>query len=777
MAQQDILREAREAYDDAKDDVHDQHKRMTEDLRFSNPADPKQWDDQAQQLRKGRPCLTFDRTNQFIMQVVNDGRQNKPSMHAIPADSNADVDVAEQLNGMFRHIEYVSRAGAAYDMMLEHQARVGLGWIRVVPQIMRPETNEQEIRILRVHDPKSILLQAGWTAHDGSDAMHGFAETMYSKAQFKAMWPQHKDQSWEGSGWFTEDSVRVAEYFKVDETKSNRIVAQLHGKTSTYGEEDFHREAKPAGAQVVSTYMHKDRKVRWYKMSGADILEETQFPSQYIPLIPALGYEVWIDGRRYLCGLTRRLMDGQRAYNYLQSALTESLAMQPKAPFIVPFEAIEDFELDWKSLNTGNPAYLPYNALSDGQVLPAPTRLNPPAFPAAFANAAQAASMDMESAVGMFKANLGQQGNETSGIAIRKREEQGDTANFHYVDNRNRAVERLGTVVFDMVPRVYDSARQARIMHEDGEHDFVQIDPDQKKPAEKQGKKVVSINIGMGAYDARVKSGPAFASLREEQAEQLSRIMQSAPDLTPILADLWVGSQDWPEAEKVQKRLAAMLPPQIQEMESDDGEEMSPAAMAKIQELTQAKDQLSHALEQAHTEHMQLETEQKAKTGVEQMKVQAGLQGQQQENGLKLQIVREQLASQERIAKLNAELELIKLQASAQQAQVASDDAKVLQGQKISADMQKHQQSSQLDAAKHATTLGAQAQSQDKQLGADAQSQNKQLGVDLHKHETGLDAQAQAQAADHRAQAQTQDKALSSAEKLAKSKPKPTAKA
>jgi hypothetical protein len=768
---QDLLVEAKEAYKDAKEDMHEQHARMTEDLLFSNPSEPKQWDENARQLRKGRPCLTFDRTNQFVMQVVNDGRQNKPSIKVIPADSDADIDVAEKLNGIIRHIEYVSRAGAAYDMALECAARTGLGWIRVIPQIMRPETNEQEIRIMRVHDPKSVMLQAGWNMQDGSDAKHGFAECMYSIPQFKAMWPKAKAQGWEGAdGWYTDESVRVCEYYKVDETKSNRIVAMLNGKSNTYGEEDYHREARPAGAKIVSNYTDVQRKVRWIKMSGLEVLEETEFPSQYIPLIPAFGYEMWAEGKRYLCGLPRRLRDQQQYYNYMQSAIVESLAAQPKAPFIVPFEAIEDFEAEWKSLNSSNPAYLPYNSLSaDNQPIPAPVRLSPPAFPVAFANTAQIASQDMEAAVGMFKANLGQQSNETSGIAIRKREQQGDTANFHYIDNISRAVERTGMVIVDMIPKVYDKQRQARIVHEDGAHDFVEINPEQKKPARKQGKKVVSINVGIGAYDVRVKTGPAFASLREEQADNLGKIMQAAPETAPILADLWIGSQDWPDAEKAQKRLQAMLPPQIQQMESDEGEEMPPAAMAQIQMLSAAKDQLSHALETAAQQHQDLENQVKAGTQAKMIDAQsrqqaeeAKFQREMQMKTLERAMQNEALATQRYIAELNAKVALAAQGTDAAQAQQALISEHILEGQRLAA--------SERQAAL--------------QTNVDSQNTDKKLAVDVHKHETGLDAQAQSQekdltaqaqsqSADHQAAAQSQDKALASSEKIAASKPKP----
>ena len=42
---QDKLQAYRERYQDYSDHFSEQRKRMLEDLRFSNPADPQQWDE------------------------------------------------------------------------------------------------------------------------------------------------------------------------------------------------------------------------------------------------------------------------------------------------------------------------------------------------------------------------------------------------------------------------------------------------------------------------------------------------------------------------------------------------------------------------------------------------------------------------------------------------------------------------------------------------------------------------------------------------------------
>jgi hypothetical protein len=562
-----ILEQAKERWKEAKEALFEQHSRMREDLNFSNPADPKQWDETAMTTRKGRPCLTFDRTNQFIAQVVNDARQNKPSIHVLPADSGADIEVANKLNGVIKHIEYSSRASIAYDTAIENAARCGLGWMRVVPVILRPETNEQEIRIQRVHDVFSVSLDPNSTEPDGSDAMWGHVETTLTKRAFEKMFPKAKLDSWDSDGWFTEEGIRICEEFLI-ETKSENRIALVDG--SIISEDEY------AGQEISGTFVAKVRKQKWRKFSGCEVLEETEFPSIYVPLIPVIGYEVWIDDKRYICGMTRRLMDSQRAYNYERSAFIESVALQPKAPYLAAIEAVEGNEDEWQKLNSGNPSYLPFNAYDDqGRLIPTPMRQQPPSFPVAFAQGGQMATADMESSIGMFKANLGQTSNERSGKAILARQKEGDTANFHYTDNMARSIEHLGRIVVDMIPKIYDTQRQARIIGEDDKFGFVQIDPN-GPPVRKDGRKVVAINPSIGHYDVRVKAGPSFSTLRMESSEALGQLLQHAPDLMPILGDVWVKMQDWPEADKVAQRLKAMLPPQLKALEEpEEGEDQS----------------------------------------------------------------------------------------------------------------------------------------------------------------------------------------------------------
>lgn len=620
MAKQDTFTRAKERIEEAKEYNRDQHQRIKEDLRFSNPSDPQQWRDDDQTLRQGRPTLTMDRTNQFISQVVNDARQNNPGMEVIGVDSKADPKVAETIGGVVRHIEYRSKAAQAYDMGIELTARCGQGWLRAIPELVDEETNEHEIRILRVTDPTAAGLDPNSIEADGSDAKWGYVETRLTERVFKATYPKANQVPF-GDTWNADGIVSLAEYFEIEsyseQVEENEIVIpHPAGGQIAITEDDFWALTQRMGSKPpvisagVKVTKRKGKRVLWQKMSGAEILDESLFPGELLPVVPILGYELWVDGKRYVCGLTRRLMDGQRLHNYQMSAVAEFLSTQPKAPFIVPAEAIEGYENDWKKLNKGNPSYLPYNAyeVDTDRPIPAPSRISPPTMPGAYAQMAQFAVQEMEASVGMYKANLGQQGNETSGRAIRARQMEGDTATYHFIDNLGRSIEQLGRVIVGMIPLVYDTERIKHIIGVNGERSMVKINPDLKQGAKLDQKgKVVEINPNVGKYDVRVKAGPSYTSQREETAQQLADMIQAQPQLAPVLGPMWARMKDMPESDRIARLLLAMAPPQVQALESED-DDIPPQAQAKIQQLEQQLQEMHQVMDQAASKLQELQS-------------------------------------------------------------------------------------------------------------------------------------------------------------------------
>ena len=608
MTQDEILKTAKERFEHSLERSSHNREKMREDIRFAaaTPDDPWQWEKQDQTARKGRPMLTINKMPQHIRQVTNDIRQNRPSIRFRPADDKADPEVAEILMGLVRHIEANSDADIAYDTASEHQVVHGLGYIRVLADYIREDSFDQDIFIGRVADPFKVYDDPDVTDPAGADRKWLFIEETLKEDDFKAQYPDAEPIDWsytKADGWLTGGKeVRVVEYFEIVE-KPATLLMWASGETSFKG--DRLPEGIFIGELPVKTRKTTKCVVMWRKLNGQEVLDEKEFPSKHIPFARVIGNEWMVDGKTYLFGLVRPAKDSQRMYNVAQSAIVERVLQSPKTPWAAPAEAVEGYEKVWQTANTENHSYLPYNHVDEaGNPIPAPSRVSPTQVEAGLSQIAMGASDDIKSETGQYDASLGQKSNETSGRAIMARQREGDTATFHYVDNLARAVRHVGRIVLDMIPKVLDTKRIARIIGEDDEQQNATLDPQNPQALteyeDEEGAMKRIFNPSVGTYDVYTSTGPSFTTRRMEAVEAMTQMTQANPQLWQVIGDLLVKNMDWPGADDMAKRLKLTLLPQVQE--SIAGEEggkpqVPPQMQQAMQQMGQQVEALTQELE------------------------------------------------------------------------------------------------------------------------------------------------------------------------------------
>jgi hypothetical protein len=370
------------------------------------------------------------------------------------------------------------------------------------------------------------------------------------------------------------------------------------------------------GEVPIKTRKSQKRVVQWCKLSGDDIHDTKEFPCKYIPVARVIGNEWVVEGKTYLSGLVRNAKDSQRMYNVAQTAIVERVMQAPKSPWLAPVEAIEGYEKQWQTANTANHAFLPYNHLDDqGNAIPSPTRTQPATVETGLNQIAQGASDDIKSETGQYDASLGQKSNETSGKAIMARQREGDNATYHYVDNLGRAVRHIGRIVLDMIPKIYDTQRVARILGEDGSTAQATLDPAapqayaEVKTDTGELQKIFNPNIG--TYDVYTTSGPSFTTRRIEAVEAMTAMTQANPELWQVIGDKLVAAMDWPGAEEMAERLKLTLLPQVQQtLDKDKGEPQIPPQVQQAMEQLQGQtQQMEQALVTASEQVDQLESQ------------------------------------------------------------------------------------------------------------------------------------------------------------------------
>jgi len=609
----DRLSMAISAYSESREDELD-------DLRFYAGSPDNQWQWPADVLAtrgavqgqtiNARPCLTINKLPQHVHQITNDQRQNRPSVKVIPVDDNADVEVAEIFNGMIRHIEYISDADVAYDTACENQVAYGEGYIRVLTEYCDDNTFDQDIKIARVRNSFSVYMDPLIQDPCGSDAKWCFITEDLSKEEYGRLFPNASplstletlgvgDQNL--SQWLNTDTIRIAEYFYIEYDK--QTLNLYPGNVTAFQGSPEDKQLRQIYGKPKKSRQADRKKIKWCKINGYEILEEQEWAGSCIPVVRVIGNEYEVEGRIYISGLVRNAKDAQRMYNYWTSQEAEMLALAPKAPFIGYGGQFEGYETQWKTANTQNWPYLEVNPdVTDGQgaVLPLPQRALPPMAQTGLIQAKMGASEDIKSATGQYNASLGQQSNERSGKAILARQREGDVGTYHYQDNLARAVRHIGRQCVDLIPKIYDTQRIARIIGIDGETKMVKIDPTQQEPVRKiQNQEGIVIdkiyNPSVGKYDVVVATGPGYATKRQEALEAMAQLLQGNPQLWTVAGDLFVKNMDWPGAQEMAKRFAKTIDPKLMG-DAEDNPALQ-AANQQMQAMAAELDQLHQMLQ------------------------------------------------------------------------------------------------------------------------------------------------------------------------------------
>lgn len=603
-----IVQRAKDRFTQAISYESEQRDAMNSDLKFVRLGGEHQWDAAAVQSRQligqERPILTINRIAAFNNQVINEIRQNRPAIKIRPCDDNADVETAEIFQGVIRNIESQSNAGIAYETAAQSMVDCGLGYFRIIPQYVSDDAWEQELVFKRVADFNSVVFDPNSKEPDGSDARWAGIVEDIPKNDFDALYPE-ESAGWEqqgiseGDDWINKKVVRIFEYFERKEASAE--INLLADGNVVWSDELTGNE------QVISTRKTKRVSVMWYKIGANAILDKTELPIKYIPIIPCIGNEVWADGKRTIYGLTRHGRSPQQLYNYQSSCEAEYLALSPLSPFMASVEAVQGYENDYKIANRSPMSVLFYNAYDEsGRALPRPDRQQPAQVPTGIVNAKQAAIDDIKSSLGIYDAALGANPNDQSGKAVLSLQRQASQGTYHYSANMARSIEHAGRILVDWIPKVYDTARIMRIMGEDDEIDHVKIDPEQpqakQEVQDERGEIQKIYNLSVGRYDVYAGVGASYATKRQESAESMMQMVQSHPEIMQIAGDLIVKNLDWAGADSIAERMKKMLPPQLQEQEQKQDPQLEQATQ-QMNQMADQMQQMSDEIARLSDEH------------------------------------------------------------------------------------------------------------------------------------------------------------------------------
>ena len=611
--EQDLLKTALKRFDIAEEADTEFRRLFKEDLEFVGGS---QWLPLAKQQRteSSRPCFTIDRINPALRQIVNEQRQNKPRIEVLPTGGNATETVANVMQGMIRQIEYDSAADSAYDRAGWYAAAGGVGYLRLRAEYESPNSFNQKLIIESIADPLTVFYDPNSVQPDGSDAEWAFIVDSVPKDDFQYRYPNAKlsktvediggwtnFQQYDAS-WVTQSNVRVAEYYYKEHAAAtlyqvlDNVSGQIYATTV-----EPPKEVQDAGMVVILNKRPTTKTViKWCLITRDEILDESIWPGDTIPVLPVYGEDYFIDGKRIKQGAVRRAKDPQKMLNFAASLQAEIIDLNAKAPYVGAAGQFDGFEDNWRDANRKNFGYLEYNALDiNGNPMPPPVRNAVEAPISSVQQTKMQAVEDLKAIFGIFDASLGATSNEVSGIAIMARKQQSGISNYHYYDNLVRSIRQLGKVMVKIIPFYYDTERIIRIIKPNDEQEAVLING-----MDESGK---LIDLSQGDYDVVIQTGPGYSTQRQETLEKTMTLIAAYPQAAPLISDLVVNQMDFDGAKQIARRLRAAVPPEIlmnseEEITEDNAEQMIGMLQAQ---LKQTKEQ-AMALN-AHAENVERE--------------------------------------------------------------------------------------------------------------------------------------------------------------------------
>ncbi len=694
----DILDEARRRFKLCAEAEATNRGLMLEDKQF-HAGD--QWDDAAKRARKGgqggdgeppqpaRPCLTIDRISQPIRQITNQEKSANFGVKVTPGPNTGSSDVAEVYQGIIRRIQNESADDAPVDWAFEQAVIAGLGWWRLLTYYCHNDTSDpgvhlldQEIKRERIPNAMTVYVDPGAKKPTKSDARYLFISEMFPREEFRRQWRKNaegNDLSFEelssigDTAWVTPTDIRVVEYWRIETTAE---VWGIFADGSVLKKAEWPKGQKPLKERTV-----EKNQVKWSKLCATEELEKDDWAGEKLPFIPVVGEELNVDGATTYRGIVRTAMDSQRMVNFAFSGVAEQIALTPKAPWVVDPKQIEGYEKYWATANTNNYAWLPADQYDEnGRQFEAPKRSAVEQPIGDMVSFLQIAQEGVKATTGVYDPGLGNTNpREKSGRAIIALQQQGDLGNSNYMESLKRSLIYEGELLLDLIPKVYRPGQVVEILGINDEstrvvlgQPFVEGQNGQPpQPVSEDDQRVQDgtaklYDLKAGKYSVSISVGKSFTTRRQEGVAAIGELLQAAPQLAPVIADIWVGDMDFPGAQKAEERLKKMLPPQLQ------GNDQAQQNLAQLQaQLQQAQQMLQALTQELNAKNQIIETDTVKMQGqaqIQQMKTQADLEIKSAEIQSENTRALAEYASKERLElrklEVQLEIEMAKLQSA-----------------------------------------------------------------------------------------------------------------
>lgn len=587
-----------------------------------------------------RPTLTINLTREPVRQILNQERQADMGIELVPADDfgglaepidHTEIKLRE---GLVRRIQRDSEGQDARTWGFERAVIAGRGYWGVMTRYAPGKTSDQEVYIQRFFNQAAVMLDPAHEQPDGSDAEWAFVGKDYTEDEYTAEFgtvPKDGTKNYlcecdesafralgdDVPDWFkTEKDVRIIRvvdyYYTVYETKDLAMFQD--------GRAEF-VEDLPEGTDPKSytTRRMSSKSIKWAKLDGYQILDETDWPGHYLPIIKVIGEELQpYDKERRCEGMIRPSIDPCRSSNYMISKWVETVGLSPIPQWIMAAGQDEGFTQEWDNINTRTLGRVHYNQEDvNGKPAPPPARISAAVDVQGIAQAVTLFGELTNKVMATPETSLGQvDPSIKSGKLAKLIMERGQQGTSNFLDNLVRSMRHEARIVNDLLYPIYGRpGRLARLMNPQGKMETVKMGQpvnDPQSQGQPQGQPKVYQLTKDAEWNVAIKVSKNSDTRREQITGIIGDIVSADPGQLAIVGDLLWKYADAPDHEEISERYRVMLAPPIQQMLSGK-QPLPPEVQAQMAQMQQMVEQLKELADKNLTDlkktHMQQQSE------------------------------------------------------------------------------------------------------------------------------------------------------------------------
>jgi hypothetical protein len=553
-----------------------------------------------------KPAMTFNKLYDTTKKVIGEQRKNKPDLMVRSLTGKSTQKQIDLRADLVRTISYQSQNDLVYQTAFRSALMMGYGAFEIVLDYEGPRSFNQIARYEIIPDATRTSFDPTALKPHKGDGNFCARQYVYTKEEFYATYPHvmnpisYSDpRTLLDFQWETRDTIVVCKYSR-KEWFPVKIYLLSDGRSVTEDEwddmqediemqEDLADSSQVVGdiirksiPKIVGERMSKDYKIRQYVLTQNQIIEFTDWPSKYLPIIFVDGDSNFINGQQYTRSFIHEAKDAQKFVNYVGSEIAAEIKNRRREQWLGTPDNIIGNEQMWRNpeLQSGI-----LTAKPDPKTGAMPQKMPPWELSQTLLQQFQRGSQDMREILG-FSETEALQGRDMSGKARRERKLEGSMSAYVWFDNLNQAVEQGGRVVLDLLPVIAgEHERHMVVSKADGRTEAITLN---KLVGESEDGKPIRDNaLDGGDYDVEIDTGPSFAVQKDIALEFFQQTIQANPQTFPLIADLWAKNLDVQYMPQIAERFKTLVPPQI--LAKEEGKQLPPQPPSPQEQMMQAQ--------------------------------------------------------------------------------------------------------------------------------------------------------------------------------------------